>query len=224
MPQAPCCTLVPESTGLAHACVSIPLIYCCRANAYRVLLAEKSSGEPQEVCRNNKGIGCQLQGQAEHPQPWVPLPCPARKHAQPVGRALQRARGWGGLDLLCIIAQSAWGLGGSWQRCAMQGSGQRCGQTLAAGGQGSGAAPSSVGCCAGGAGLSCSLLSCTSTMNRHRRQCLCCRNQYCSRSGLGAPPCAPVGAIPSVSPSAIAAASFAAAWLSSTEQHPAAQG
>lgn len=39
--------------------------------------------------------------------------------------------------------------------------------------------------------VSCSLFSCISTMNRHRRQRLCCRNQYRSRSGLGAPPRAP---------------------------------
>lgn len=48
----------------------------------------------------------------------------------------------------------------------------------------------------GGARFSCSLCSCTSTMNRHRRQRLCCRNQYRSRSGRGAPPCTPGGAIP----------------------------
>lgn len=54
----------------------------------------------------------------------------------------------------------------------------------------------SMGWCGRGSWSSCSLLSCTSTMNRHRRQLLCCRNQYCSSSSLGAPPCTPRGACP----------------------------
>lgn len=49
----------------------------------------------------------------EHSQSWVSLLRLAREHTQPVGRGLQRAWGWGGLDLLCIIAPNTWGLGGS---------------------------------------------------------------------------------------------------------------
>lgn len=48
----------------------------------------------------------------------------------------------------------------------------------------------------GGARSSCSSFACTWTMKRRGRQCLCCRNQYRSGSGRGAPPCAPGGAIP----------------------------
>lgn len=108
-PQAPRCAPVPGSPALARARVSIPLIYCCRANAYRVLLAEKSSGEVQRARRGKEGIAQKLERagdtQSSH--------SPARGHAQPVGRGLRRARSWGGLDLLCIIAPNTWGLGGS---------------------------------------------------------------------------------------------------------------
>lgn len=45
----------------ARAHVNIPLIYCCGANAYRVLLAEKSPGELQQAHRGKEGIARQLQ-------------------------------------------------------------------------------------------------------------------------------------------------------------------
>lgn len=60
-PQAPRCAPVPGSPAPARAPVSIPLIYCCGANAYRVLLAEESSGDLQRACRGKEGITRKLE-------------------------------------------------------------------------------------------------------------------------------------------------------------------
>jgi len=57
--QAPRCTPVPGSPVPVCAHVSIPLSYCCRANACRVLLAEKSPGELQRAHRGKEGIARQ---------------------------------------------------------------------------------------------------------------------------------------------------------------------
>lgn len=165
-----------------------------------MLLAEKSPGELQRARRGKEGIASPLQragGTQSTLQPWVSPPCPARGHARPAGRGLRRARGWGGYRSALHYCTKH--LGTRWLVTVLYNVGKQPTERAGAGAAGSsragrrwGCAPRSMGWLwMGRAGVSCSLLSCTSTMNRQGRQSLCCRNQYRSRSGLGAPPCAP---------------------------------
>lgn len=192
---------MPGSPTWAHAPLSTRLIYCCRASARGVLLVEKSPGS----CSGHTGA------HGASPIAALCARTPALRDAWPgslqqPGEGTAESSGLGqvrsalhyctkhlGTRRLVTALYNARkqpvlraGAGGWW-------AGRRwgCGPAALAVPLGAQVWPGE-----GSGALLLPLSSGTSKMNGQGKQRLCCRNQYRSRSSLGAPPCAPPGACP----------------------------